>query len=135
MTVDREAVRALMHAAWRDEGFCVPNDSVYPFQWLWDSCFHALVWAELDDPRALTEIRSALANQDPATGFVPHLTYWARPDHHASFWGRELTSSITQPPMYGHALARLVDHGVDIDDDTFARARAGLRHLLGRRRP
>ncbi len=123
-----------MEEAWRDEGFCVPNAGVYPFQWLWDSCFHALVWAELGDPRALIEIRAALANQDPDTGFVPHLTYWARPDHHASFWGRPLTSSITQPPMYGHALARLVDHGVAIDDDTFARSQAGLRHLLARRR-
>ncbi len=123
-----------MEAAWQPEGFCVPHASVYPFQWLWDSCFHAVVWAELGDDRCLTEIRSALANQDPHTGFVPHLTYWSRPDHHASFWGRSLTSSITQPPMYGHALACIVDAGVEVDDDTFARARAGLRHLLDRRR-
>ncbi len=111
----------------------MPNATVYPFQWLWDSCFHSLVWAELGDRRALSEIRSALANQDPLTGFVPHLTYWAIPDHHASFWGRPLTSSITQPPMYGHTLARLVDAGYEVDDDLFARARSGLLHLLRRR--
>ncbi len=123
-----------MESAWRDEGFCVPNSNVYPFQWLWDSCFHSLVWAELGDPRALTELRSALANQDPVTGFVPHLTYWAIPDHHASFWGRSLTSSITQPPMYGHALAQLVERGYAVDDDLLDRAQRGLHHLLGRRR-
>ena len=122
-----------MEQAWRPEGFCVPNASVYPFQWLWDSCFHSLIWAELGDPRALREVQSALAQQDPRSGFVPHLVYWASPEHHATFWGRSMTSSITQPPMYGHALARLVDHGVEVDADTFARARAGLGNLLDRR--
>lgn len=124
-----------MEAAWQPEGFCVPHASVYPFQWLWDSCFHSLIWAELGDDRALTELESALANQDPDTGFVPHLTYWSKPDHHAEFWGRAMTSSITQPPMYGHAIARLVDAGVAISSDLAARARAGLVNLLDRRNP
>ena len=45
------------------------------------------------------------------------MTYWSergRADDatHASFWGRPETSSITQPPMYGHALAELHRAGV-----------------------
>jgi hypothetical protein len=25
-------------------GYCVPNPTVYPHVWLWDSCFHAITW-------------------------------------------------------------------------------------------
>ena len=61
----RERVRAMMLAHWRPEGHTVPNAEVYPWQWLWDSCFHALIWAELGRPeRAVTELRSCLAEQD-----------------------------------------------------------------------
>ena len=51
---------------------------------------------------------------------------------HADFWGRQGTSSITQPPMYGHAVAELVRRGVAVPDATVARARKGLAFLLGR---
>ncbi len=124
----------MMHAHWRPEGYTVPNATVYPWQWLWDSCFHAVVWAALGEPaRALTELRSALADQDEL-GFVPHVRYpvpGSRP--HASFWGREASSSITQPPMYGHALAELARRGVDVPDDVVDRAVAGVRFLLEHR--
>ena len=39
-------------------GFCVPNPTTYPWQWLWDSCFHAVVWAHLGDERAVVELRT-----------------------------------------------------------------------------
>lgn len=113
----------------------MPHAAVYPFQWLWDSCFHSLIWAGLGDDRALSELRSALTHQDPGTGFVPHLTYWSKSEHHAEFWGRSMTSSITQPPMYGHALARLADADDRVPPDLAAQARAGLANLLDRRRP
>ena len=51
-------------------------------------------------------------------------------DTHAEFWGRPGTSSITQPPMYGHAVAELVRRGVDVDADVVDRAGRGLRFLL-----
>lgn len=127
-----DAARAVLDAAWRDPGFCVPHAGTYPFQWLWDSCFHSVVWAALGDERATAELASALANQTPS-GFVPHLTYWGDPGHHADFWGRPLTSTITQPPMYGHAIAELVRHGRPVDSDVVQRAAAGLRFLLTRR--
>ena len=122
----------MMESAWRPEGFSVPNPHVYPFQWLWDSCFHSIIWAELGDQRATTELESALANQDE-TGFVPHLTYLTDPDHHRSFWARSLTSSITQPPMYGHTAAELVRRGFGVSDETMRRATLGLHHLLNDR--
>ncbi len=126
---------AVLAGHWRRPGFCVPNATSYPWQWLWDSCFHAVCWSRLGHPdRARTELANALSQQS-ADGFVPHMTYWSdrgRPDDdtHAEFWGRRGTSSITQPPMYGHAVAELVRRGVDVDADVVDRARRGLRFLL-----
>ncbi len=131
-----EPARAILEAAWRrggSAGFCVPNAATYPWQWLWDSCFHAVVWAHLGDERAGLELRSALADQD-ADGFVPHIRYVGGPTPHADFWGRPSTSSITQPPMYGHAIAVVREAGLPIDDAVVARATAGLRFLIDRRR-
>jgi hypothetical protein len=128
--------RRTLEAAWRDDaagGFCVPNPTTYPWQWLWDSCFHAVVWAHLGDERAVRELRSALAAQDD-DGFVPHLRYGDGPRPHAGLWGRPDASSITQPPMYGHAAAALTRLGVAVDGELLERARLGLRFLLTRRR-
>ena len=119
-----------MHAHWRPEGFTVPNADVYPHQWLWDSCFHALIWAELGEPeRAVAELSAALADQ-AEDGFVPHVRYLADPTGLAGFWGRTGTSSITQPPMYGFAVAELTRRGVDVPAEVVERARAGVRFLL-----
>lgn len=135
-THDRDAVRAaarsVLDANWRDEGYTVPNGAVYPFQWLWDSCFHAIVWAELGEPdRARRELAHLFRTQAP-DGFVPHVDYEWSPAHHADFWGREGSSSITQPPMFGHAIAELSRRGVDIAD-LVEPATEGLRFLLDRR--
>jgi len=131
----RRACRDLLDSHWREPGFCVPNADVYPWQWLWDSCFHALVWAELGaSDRAVTELTNALAFQDLETGFVPHLVYWADPSFHESFWGRRMTSCISQPPMFGHAVAELVHAGVEVPTDLIDRAAAGLAFLLRNRR-
>lgn len=133
----RQRVRAVMEAHWREvdgAGFTVPNATVYPWQWLWDSCFHSIIWAELGDgDRAVRELESLFAHQDD-DGFVPHVTHHGRPDFHAEFWGRRGTSSITQPPMYGHALAELERRGVAVPSGLVERARAGLEFLLRVRR-
>jgi glycogen debranching enzyme len=127
--------RGILEAAWRDDeagGFCVPNPTTYPWQWLWDSCFHAVVWAHLGDERAARELASALAAQDD-DGFVPHVRYGRGPQPHAELWGRVATSSITQPPMYGHAVAVLHRRGHDPGGVVVDKATRGLRFLLERR--
>ncbi len=126
--------RAVMDAHWQAEGFTVPSTAVYPHQWLWDSCFHAVIWAGLGEPdRALLELETLFAHQAD-DGFVPHMTYWRDPQRHAGFWGRPLVSGITQPPMYGHALAELARRGHRPPGELVERARAGLHHLLDRPR-
>ncbi|MDH3301190.1 MAG: hypothetical protein OES24_11850, partial [Acidimicrobiia bacterium] len=127
-----ESVAAMMNRAWTEPGFCVPNGEVYPHQWLWDSCFHSVVWATLDPSRARTEVANALANIG-ATGFVPHMTYWTDPDAHAELWARAKTSSITQPPMWGLALSEIAAHGETLDDALLDQAARGLIHLLENR--
>lgn len=112
----RAAARNVLEANWRPEGYTVPNAAVYPFQWLWDSCFHAITWADLGEPdRARTELLHLFRTQN-SEGFVPHVDYEFEPSHHAEFWKREGQSSITQPPMYGHAIAELSRRGIDVTD-------------------
>mgnify|MGYP003557345335 CR=1 FL=1 len=46
----RRSARAVLDANWREPGFTCPNGTTYPWLWLWDSCFHSIVWAELGEP-------------------------------------------------------------------------------------
>jgi hypothetical protein len=124
-----------MHAHWQPEGYTVPNAVTYPVAWLWDSCFHAIIWAALGHAeRAVTELTHVFRCQDDATGFVPHIDYEREPEHLSTFWGRSGASSITQPPMYGHAIAELARRGIVVPDDVRDRARAGVEFFLRERR-
>ncbi len=64
----RDDVLAALDAAWvSDVGYTAPNTEVYPWLWLWDSCFHSLIWADLgDEQRALAELTAALSSIDDA---------------------------------------------------------------------
>ena len=130
----RTSARSVLDAQWREPGFTCPNASTYPWLWLWDSCFHSVVWAELGEPaRATSELAMALGGQGPS-GFVPHLQYLDGSTDHQGFWGRPATSSITQPPIYGWTVAELTRRGIEVPTDTVERAAAGLRFLFERRR-
>jgi hypothetical protein len=127
------SVRRLMEEHWRpSHGYAVPNPASYPHLWLWDSCFHAIIWASLGDPRAAQELDAVLAGQ-LANGLVPHMRYGGSgPDT----WLGPLTrtSSLTQPPMFGHAARVLSDAGIPVSDGTLAKAKAGLDWLWENRR-
>ena len=123
------AVATMMEQAWRPPGFCVPNSTTYPHQCLWDSCFHSVIWQTLGDKRGLIELSNVLAHQE-ASGFVPHMTYWNQPGRHESFWGRAMTSTITQPPMFGHAARRLTEGGQVVPDELTDSIGRGIRYLL-----
>lgn len=134
MTVLSDRVRAVMEAHWQPEGYTVPNAVSYPFAWLWDSCFHAVIWAALgDEVRALTELTHVFRCQDERTGLVPHVDYQREPDHLRAFWGRSDASTITQPPMYGHAVAELQRRGIEVSNEVVERAVCGVEFFLRER--
>ncbi len=109
-----------------------PNPRTYPWLWLWDSCFHALIWDALGDARAVEELSSVFDWQND-DGFVPHMGYHADPSASVAPWGRRGASTITQPPMYGHALRVLAEHGHPVEP-LHEKVTAGLRWLLTHRR-
>ncbi len=135
MTLLSDRVRSVMEAHWQPEGYTVPNAATYPFAWLWDSCFHSIIWAALgDEDRAVRELTHVFRCQDDTTGFVPHIDYEREPDHLRAFWGQSECSTITQPPLYGHAVAELTRRGVDLPRELVDRARAGIEFFLRDRR-
>ena len=76
--------RALLEANWReghyrgrDYAFSVPSARSYPWQWYWDSCFHAIVRRRFDPRGARRELETLLAASDD--GFIGHTIMWGRP--------------------------------------------------------
>ncbi len=129
-TIVTEA-RAVLEAAWDDKrGYCYPNRGVYPHQWLWDSCFHAIAWAAVGDRRALRELDGVFAAQ-LENGFVPHMRY-ARPE---MFRGPlSHASSYTQPPLYAHTARFLEARRLSVDETLRERVWRGLDALWESRR-
>jgi len=128
----RAGATRILERHWREAGFTVPHPDVYPWRWLWDSCFHSLVWLTLGDERALDELRAVFRWQH-TDGFVPHIGYEGGSAHHA-FWGRGEASTLTQPPMYGHAVAAMQDAGMHVPTEMVERAAAGIGWILRQRR-
>jgi hypothetical protein len=121
---DAETVRgrslSVLTSSWREaDGFCPPNPTVYPHQWLWDSCFHAIAWAAHADPRGARELDSCLRGQ-LANGFMPHMRYFGPTVSRGPLPDR---SSFTQPPIYAHAARSLTDAGIGLP--------AGLLESIG----
>lgn len=77
--------------------FTVPSHHEYHHQWMWDSCFHAIVLRHFDCEAAESELLSLVASQKKS-GRVPHETKY-------NIFGRVLpyTSRITQPPFIARA--------------------------------
>ncbi|MCE9541585.1 hypothetical protein K8R03_03435 [Candidatus Kaiserbacteria bacterium] len=104
MNVLREAKRLLENNRRTTNGYqyTIPSAEHYPYQWLWDSCFHAIILAQYDAKSAKAEIVSLLSKQFE-NGLVPHIIYWQPGILHLFRWGVEGTSSLTQPPMIAYA--------------------------------
>ena len=82
-TLEEGARRILMgnlrqgRAEWngKEFTFICPSLRGYPFQWFWDSCFHAIALTHLDRDLAKAELTTLLGTALPS-GFVPHITFW-----------------------------------------------------------
>src|SRR3989338_3836022 len=97
--------------------YTLPSPDSYPYQWLWDSCFHAIILTHYNTEDAKKELLSLVANQFE-NGMIPHMIYW-KPQNKKDFqlinWGKEGTSSITQPPMIAYAVWEIFQKDGDID--------------------
>jgi len=123
-TAARELLEANTQTAVKDGRtytFSVPSPEAYPFQWFWDSCFHAIVWARFDAHRAAEELRGLLAWQG-RDGFIPHVIFWNRElaRRNPNYWHfresrpwlcRPKTTARLQPPVLAQAVERVVDAG------------------------
>ena len=106
------------YAAWcdRDYDFVCPSMTTYPFQWFWDSCFHAIVLSHLDPVRAESELLSLLANQQP-DGLVPHVTFWQGETFEERLADYSIAhrtpyfSDCMQPPLLAEAVAAVAARG------------------------
>jgi hypothetical protein len=113
----------ILNANWRD-GFSIPCEKLYPFQWNWDSGFIAIGFAHFDMPKAEEEI-STLLDAQWGNGFIPHIvfhtetdTYFPGPDYfcselHTDASKKYKTSGITQPPVLGFVLAEILRISTD----------------------
>ncbi|MCP6719958.1 MAG: hypothetical protein KJI72_01350 [Patescibacteria group bacterium] len=111
----KDAVLKLMLKNRRQAGeyqYTLPSTETYPYQWLWDSCFHAIILNHFSADDAQKEILSFLSKQFD-NGLIPHMIYWEKADVFNINWGTEGTSSITQPPMVAYAVWRIFQKNGD----------------------
>jgi hypothetical protein len=128
-----ESVSRIMNLNWRsDLQYTMPSHTTYPWMWLWDSCFHAIIYATLGDERALMEANSVFLWQS-TNGMVPHMGYQADVEFGQAAWRGRGASTFTQPPMYGHMLRVLYEQGFNVES-LVDQATAGIRFILRERR-
>lgn len=102
------------HAAWNDQDYAyvVPSPHSYPFQWFWDSCFHAIALTHVNLEWAKQELLTLLHGAFP-NGFIPHQILWEKDRYpeaarrQSEDFGSRYTSSSIQPPVLAVALERV----------------------------
>lgn len=136
-TPSAETVRALLAENSRHQGdyrYTVPSPLSYPYQWLWDSCFHAIMWNHFDPDRAAAELRTLIAKQHKS-GLIGHVTYWKPAEILNVEWGTLETSSLIQPPLLAYALWRIYEGTDDVAllAEFYPALRAFYRYILRER--
>lgn len=117
--------------------YTVPSPLIYPYQWLWDSCFHAIALSKFDPDAAIAELRTLLSRQYP-DGLVPHIIFWTpkitRPYNVG--WKNNI-SKVTQPPMVAYALLEIYKKTGDATPiaELFPKAYAFYRYVIEQRDP
>ena len=108
--LEKDAIQILKNN-WKD-GFSIPCEGLYPFQWKWDSGFIAIGFAHFDMQKAKHEIETLL-NAQWDNGFIPHIvfhnesdSYFPGQDYHQSYLHPKASkkyksTGTTQPPVTG----------------------------------
>lgn len=115
LTTQHARMEAAALKVWQrnDRGnYMVPHPENYPWQWLWDSAFHAIGMRHRDLGRAAVEVASVLDGQWE-NGMVPNVQYHERGGAQALIWQLArnpnmprgvATSGVTQPPVLADAV-------------------------------
>lgn len=117
----------------RSFGYTCPDADKYPDQFFWDSCFHALAWSRIDPARAMRELRTLGASQQPS-GLIGHTTFWngpARPSRAFTYnllHRRAFQTSTIQPPLLGWVWAEVAERTGDAAFAEEGRAVVGRLH-------
>ena len=104
----------------RPYNFVCPSQSTYPFQWLWDSAFHAIALLHIDPELAKQEIRCLLQGAQP-DGFIPHMLLWEKAFHQQALQEYSIVladpfyTSTVQPPVLARAVWRVYQATKDRD--------------------
>lgn len=113
----RERCEAVLRQNWREGirtqdgtpfAYTCPSPYHYPWQWYWDSCFHAIAWRHVDAARSRRELESLLAAQRE-DGFIGHTIFWNVPLRGPRRFTYNVTSPTApttasiQPPMLAWA--------------------------------
>ena len=99
-------------------GYTCPDDAKYPDQFFWDSCFHALAWSRIDPRRAMQELRSLAASQQPS-GLIGHTVFWRGPVRASRaltynlLHPRAFQTATIQPPLLGWVWAEVAARAGD----------------------
>ena len=100
--------------------FVCPSPRSYPFQWMWDSCFHAIALLSVDPELAKQELRCLLQGAQP-DGFLPHMLLWEKKFHAAALREYSIVladpyyTATTQPPVLARAVWRVYQATKDRD--------------------
>ena len=97
----------------KEYNFVCPSLTGYPFQWFWDSCFHAIALSHLDPDQAKAELRTLMSGAQP-NGFIPHIIFWEM-EKQPDFLNRNIVgmagdphySATMQPPIIAYAVERV----------------------------
>jgi glycogen debranching enzyme len=92
--------------------FVSPSPTSYPFQWQWDSAFHAIALLAVDPELAKQEVRCLLKGAQP-DGFLPHMLLWDKQRHAAALSEYSIVladpfyTATVQPPVLARAIWRV----------------------------
>jgi len=129
-TVKEKALELLIRnrmegvAPWNGQrySFSCPSRTRYPFQFFWDSCFHAIALAHLKVELAAEELCTLLKLAQP-DGFIPHIIFWEKEKYPQYFGGGGEGYAIAlgnghwtvtiQPPVLAQAVAAVYHASAD----------------------
>lgn len=126
--------KEIINLNWRD-GFTVPTNRLYPFQWMWDSGFVALGTSTYNLNMALSEIDKMFSGQWE-NGMIPHILFHSEKEKtyfpNYDFWKSSVnsgaptfpkSSGITQPAVFGFVLKNILqEHWSNTDVRDFVKS-------------